>query len=297
MNYRPAENSGIWGKLWPSEKLSILSVSFFSVLIIIDYFLHQNKAIYLLPFSLLVIILQLLIPSWQGRFSSRPLTLFGRLAFSLAVYAYLYKLAGSLVHLLNYSWFDAHLLKLDRLIFGFSPNLAVVSHYQPWLTELMMFSYFFYLPLVVILAYQLFRKFGPEETEGYVLTLGLAYILCFIIFILWPAASPRFYLSNQPASGFLFWNLMKVVEAHGQYQGGSFPSAHCAAGLVMIIYAWRAGKKTFLIVFPLIILFFLSTVYGQYHYGIDVLAGIIIGFMAFLLSQFIFSHWSERGSI
>ena len=48
----------------------------------------------------------------------------------------------------------------------------------------------------------------------------------------------------------------------------------------MIYYASKAGRRTFWLVFPLILLFFFSTVYGQYHYVVDILSGIIIGRLA-----------------
>jgi membrane-associated phospholipid phosphatase len=281
----------------PSEKLTIFSIAFFSFLIIIDYFLHKNKSIYLLPLNLLIIILFLLIPYWRNKALSSSLTFFFLSVFPLTGYAYLYKLAGSLIHLLPSSWKDDHLARIDRLIFGHSPNLTLISFYSPWFTELMMFAYVFYLPLVVILAFWLYKRKGAEKLESYILSLGLAYVICFIVFILFPAASPRFFYSgNQPASGFLFWKLMKMVEAHGQYQGGSFPSAHCAAGSVMIVYAWQTGRWAFILIFPLIILFFISTIYGQYHYAVDVLAGIIVGVLSCITAERILSNPSKKVS-
>ncbi|MGQ9802068.1 MAG: phosphatase PAP2 family protein [Candidatus Saccharicenans sp.] len=212
-------------------------------------------------------------------------------ACSLAGYAYLYKLAGALVNFLSSGWQDELLARLDRIIFGFSPNLVVASYHHPWLTELMMLAYMVYLPLVVWLAYQLFRQRGQEELQYYSFSLGLAYLTCFILFILVPAASPRFYFQNlPPLSGLFFRKLMQLVEISAQYRGGSFPSAHCAAGTVMMFFAWRAGKKVFLVVAPLILLFFLSTIYGQYHYGVDVLAGILAGLLAILLFELRFKR-------
>jgi len=277
------------GRFFLSEKLVIISIFTFSCLIIIDYFLHKNNSIRLFPLSFLIILLFFMIPSGRRKFADRPVMLFILSAFPLACYAFLYKLAGSLVHFLSRSWNDETLASFDRVIFGFSPTLAITSYYHPWLTELMMFTYLAYLPLVAVLAYMLFKKKGPAQLEAYVVALGIAYVLCFIIFILFPAASPRFYFSgHSPESGYLFRKLMNLVENSGQYQGGSFPSAHCAAGTVMIIYSWRASRKTFLLVTPLILLFFISTVYGQFHYAVDVMAGIAIGVLAVLASKLIF---------
>jgi membrane-associated phospholipid phosphatase len=277
------------GRFFQSEKLVVVSIFAFSCLIIIDYFLHKNNSIHLVPLSFLIILLFFMIPSWRQKFSDRPLAVFFLSAFPLACYAYLYKLAGSLVHFLSRSWNDETLASLDRTIFGLSPNLTIARCYHPWLTELMMFTYLAYLPLVVVLAYILFREKGPGQLEAYIISLGVAYIICFIIFLLFPAASPRFYFSSYlPESGYLFRKLMNLVENSGQYRGGSFPSAHCAAGTVMIVYSWRASRKAFLLISPLIFLFFISTVYGQYHYAVDVMAGMIIGLLAILVIKLIF---------
>ncbi|MBC7350646.1 MAG: phosphatase PAP2 family protein [Candidatus Aminicenantes bacterium] len=271
-------------RLFPAEKLLIISVSFFSLLITADFFIRGGSSIYLLPLSLMVILLYLWLPQGRQKYQEQPAIFFVFSAWSLAGYAYLYKLAGALVTLLSSGWQDEFLAGLDRIIFGFSPNLAVVSYQRPWLTELMMLAYMAYLPLVVWLACQLFRQRGQEELQGYTFSLGLAYLTCFIIFILVPAASPRFYFEGlPPLSGLLLRKLMQLVEVSAQYRGGSFPSAHCAAGTVMMFFARRAGKKVFLVVTPLILLFFLSTIYGQYHYGVDVLAGVLVGLLAILV--------------
>ncbi len=151
-----------------------------------------------------------------------------------------------------------------------------------------MFAYLAYLPLVVWLAYRLFRGRGQEGLQFYTFTLGLAYVTCFVLFILVPAASPRFYFEGlAPENGLLFRPLMNLVESSAQYRGGSFPSAHCAAGTVMLYFSLKAGRRVSMVVVPLILLFFLSTVYGQYHYGVDLVAGIVIGLAAIPVSKII----------
>lgn len=287
MTSRSTKISKYTGRFFPAEKLVILSIVLLSLLILADYFAHGNN-LFLIPVSLLVILIFCFLPEGRQRFSETPFLFFVFCSFSLLGYAYLYKLVGALVNFLGNRWYDEVLVRLDRLIFGFSPNLAIVKYHQVWLTELMLFAYIVYLPLLVWLAWMIFRTKGQVELQSYLLTLGLAYVTCFLIFIIVPAASPRFYFSElKPAAGLLLRRLMNLVEVSAQYRGGSFPSAHCAAGTVMVYYAWQAQKKVFLIVAPMIVLFFVSTIYGQYHYGVDVLAGIIIGMIATLLSKFL----------
>ncbi len=268
-------------QLSESEWLVTLSLGFFSLLAVIDYFLRHSQAIYFLPLSLLLILVFLNLPGWRQKYQTRPDLAFWLSAIPLAGYAYLYKLAGSLVGLITSASYDSWLAGLDARLFGSSPNQWVVRLYRPWLTEVMMLAYVAYLPLVVILAYLLFRQKGRRQSDLYIFTLGLAYLTCFVFFIIFPAYSPRFYFKDlEPAPGYFFRWLMNQVEVWGQYRGGSFPSAHCAAGTVMIYQAYQAGRRTFWFVFPPILLFFLSTIYGQYHYVVDILAGIIIGLLA-----------------
>lgn len=284
-------------RLFPAEKLIILSVSFFSFLILVDHLVQGNREIFLVPLSLAIILPFFWLPQARRKFGGNPARLFIFSALSLPGYACLYKLAGALVHFLQRPWLDELLSRLDLAIFGFNPNQAL-SRFQPaWLTELLMFAYLAYLPLVAWLAFVLFRRRGQDCLQSYVFTLGLAYLACFLLFILVPASSPRFYFEGlAPESGFLFRRLMNLVETSAQYRGGSFPSAHCAAGTVMIYFSLRAGKRVALVVVPLIFLFFLSTVYGQYHYAVDVMAGVLIGLMAIPLSRMILhGRWPGSG--
>lgn len=275
-------------RLFPAEKLIILSVSFFSFILLVDYFLRRNREVFLVPVSLAVILIFLYLPQLRQRYAENQARLFLLSALTLPGYAYLYRLAGALVQFLCRPWQDELLARLDLAIFGFSPNLALSGFQPAWLTELMMFSYLAYLPLVVWLAYALFRSRDQAGLQSYTFTLGLAYLTCFLLFILVPASSPRFYFEGiAPEGGFLFRLLMNLVETSAQYRGGSFPSAHCAAGTVMLYFSLKAGKKVALLVIPLIILFFVSTVYGQYHYAVDVLAGIMVGLAAIPISKMI----------
>jgi len=279
------------------EQLVTLALVFFSLLAVADYFLRHSHSIYFLPLNFLIILIFLNLPGWRQKYESKPEFEFWLLAAPLAGYAYLYKLAGSLVELVTSIPYDCYLAHLDMKIFGVSPNEWVVGLYRPWLTELLMLAYVAYLPLVVILAYSLFKKNGKEQAELYIFSLGLAYLACFVLFVIFPAHSPRFYFKDiEPAPGYFFRWLMNQVEVWGQYRGGSFPSAHCAAGTVMIYYAFKAGRRTFWLVFPLILLFFFSTVYGQYHYVVDILSGIIIGWLAISATHLVVRRKAENFS-
>ncbi len=281
-------------RLFPAEKLAVAAICFFSLLIVADHLLNRNRQVYLAGLSLPAILLFSALPELRKKCRRRPGLFFVFSALSLAGYAYLYKLAGAVINFPGFGWKDEFLARLDRAIFGFNPNLALT--WRPvWLTELMMLAYMAYLPLVVWLALRIYKDRGQFELQKYIFALGLAYVTCFLLFLLVPASSPRFYFENAaPAGGLFFRRVMELVESSAQYRGGSFPSAHCAAGAVMLYFALKAGRKVSLVVVPLIILFFISTVYGQYHYGVDVIAGILTGFLAVLAVRVASARWSEE---
>ena len=72
-----------------------------------------------------------------------------------------------------------------------------------------------------------------------------------------------------------------------------FPSLHVAISFVVWLYAYRNSKKLFWILSPLILSLWLSTLYLRYHYLIDVVAGLILAPLSFLLANWLFRRWGE----
>ena len=72
-----------------------------------------------------------------------------------------------------------------------------------------------------------------------------------------------------------------------------FPSMHVAISLVVWLYAYRNSKRLFWILSPLILSLWLSTLYLRYHYLIDVLAGLILAPVSYLLANAFFRRFGE----
>ena len=72
-----------------------------------------------------------------------------------------------------------------------------------------------------------------------------------------------------------------------------FPSMHVAISFVVWLYAYRNSKKLFWILSPLILSLWLSTLYLRYHYLIDVVAGLILAPLSFLLANWLFRRWGD----
>ncbi|HVP35956.1 MAG TPA: phosphatase PAP2 family protein [Terriglobales bacterium] len=199
---------------------------------------------------------------------------------------YLYKESGRMVHIFYPGWHDNLIINFEMNLFRVLPNFWLERFFSPAVTEILMFAYFIYLPMIPFLCIYFYFKINPQALDQFLFPLILAYLICFLGFFIFPAASPRFVLEGgRELQGFIFRKIMLYIEGNGQFQGGSFPSAHCAAGTVMILLSYRFDKKVFAFVCPVILLFFLATVYGRYHYFSDVIAGILIGVASVYLSR------------
>ncbi len=74
----------------------------------------------------------------------------------------------------------------------------------------------------------------------------------------------------------------------GDSWGAAFPSSHVAAAVVAALCALRYWRPLGLLLTPFTVGLVLSVVYGQFHYAVDAVAGLIVA-CAVLASQFIYA--------
>ena len=72
-----------------------------------------------------------------------------------------------------------------------------------------------------------------------------------------------------------------------------FPSLHVGISFVVWLYAYRNSRRLFLVLSPLILSLWVSTVYLRYHYLIDCIAGLILAPLSFLLANWLFKRLGE----
>ena len=263
----------------------ILTVYLLSLTLILLIFGKGNFVFSSLVFLNLIFILGLISFSFLREKLSSGIFHFCLAILPLIASIYLYKESGRMVHIFYPGWYDNLIMNFEMNFFGVLPNFWLERFFSPVTTEILMFAYFIYLPMIPFLCIYFYFKVNPQALDQFLLPLILAYSICFLGFFIFPAASPRFVLDGgRELQGFVFRKIMLYIEGNGQFQGGSFPSAHCAAGTVMIFLSYRFDKKLFAFVCPIILLFFLATVYGRYHYFSDVIAGILIGLASVYLS-------------
>lgn len=209
-------------------------------------------------------------------------------------YAYLFGAVAGLQLILHGRFLDDLVLAFEERLFGVQPTLWMERFVTPSLTEWLMFCYVIYVPLYPLLCGVLHWKRGATAVEEYFFTLGLANVLCDVGFVLFPVASPLYWMPERyrvPLEGWVFTWFGELIRTRTHYAGGSIPSPHAAAATVMWLMAWKHHRPTFWLLSPVILSLYVSTVYGRFHYVTDAALGIATGILAAVLAPPLLRSW------
>ena len=117
-----------------------------------------------------------------------------------------------------------------------------------------------------------------------------------MIFSWLPVEGPRFAMATQlttPMRGIFFRSFTDYLESSAMLHGGAFPSAHCAAATVMLLLSYKYSKRLFYSVVVIIVTLYISTMYGRFHYPLDVVGGFIAGVFGIKLYLPVKRYWQR----
>ncbi len=213
--------------------------------------------------------------------------LFIRDWFPMLLSLYLYKLMAFLVFLFFPQWLDYVLIDFEHGLLGAHPTVWLEDLSSRWLTEIMMLGYFSYYAMLPFYTAAYYFAGQREVFARLWYNIVVAFSICFVGFIVFPVEGPRFALAElhqAPLQGYVFMFLTRIVERIGMFHGGCFPSAHSAAAWIMLWFCWRHRKDLLWFMLPLLVLMYLGTFYGRYHYPSDTVAGILVGILTLRLT-------------
>jgi len=195
-----------------------------------------------------------------------------------------------LVHLVNPGWEDAKLIAFDHWLTGVHPAIWLEQFATPARNEFMQFAYITYFTyLLVVGGFLYYRK----DWRGYwsVMTYSAAaYAVGYMVAIFFPIESPWFSMAgswHDELRGGAFTALINFIEHHGRVRGAAFPSEHVAGSFAALWGAWRHRRWLFWVMLPLVLCMCVSTVYGRYHYVVDVFGGMITGTLGFVIGSWL----------
>jgi membrane-associated phospholipid phosphatase len=240
--------------------------------------------------------LALIVLLWYTRNFSNPVIRFFKEFYPLMVMLYFYREIGLLVHS-YFDWsLDEWLLSVD-LELGRWGGLWVWNFqkfYPPTqlLNEFFSIGYSFYFFLLPMSALVLYFRAPLSRFRTFMFSLSFTYYLHYILFIFLPAESPRFFMPGlgESLKGYWVADWLQAAVEKNAFAGGSFPSSHIAASIICFMAYRYLGKWRYPVLF-LTLALFAGTIYGRYHYFIDVVAGFGVGFCCYFLAPWLEKKW------
>lgn len=161
-----------------------------------------------------------------------------------------------------------------------------------WVSEPLHAAYFSYYAIIYApLAYLLAagRRDAFRESAAAVMA---TFAICFAVFVVFPVQGPR-YLWPAPdgvPAGPMRTIVLAVLE-RGSSRGAAFPSSHMAVAVVQALMAYRWRVPGAWLIALATALLGVGAVYGGFHYGIDMIAGAVLGVAVPVAFGWRYSGW------
>ena len=212
----------------------------------------------------------------------------GAVVRGIAVIAVMFMLYTTLGHVAFAAipWVaDPWLAAADRaLLLGRSPSLVVEPIAATGWAEVLSFCYAMFIPYLYLSI--LLSRIGrpPAERDEFVTGFAVLYALSFLGYLFLPARGPIAWMAGEftvPIHGGAFHRIiLKSVEQVGGPHG-AFPSLHVGASLYATLFDLRhRNPLRALIYFPLVAMIALATLVLRYHYAVDLVAALVLAFVA-----------------
>lgn len=180
---------------------------------------------------------------------------------------------------------DARVIAWERALFGgASPAVALAARWpvRP-LSELLHLAYLSYYvviygpPLVLWCA----RGHDQRATDAFAtsaFTVLLAFVACYAVFLTFPVQGPWYTwpLPHAVPDGPVRGAVQRLLTA-GASRGTAFPSSHVAVSVAQTLALGRVAPRLAAPAAVASVLLAVGTMYGGFHYGVDVVAGVGVG--------------------
>jgi membrane-associated phospholipid phosphatase len=138
--------------------------------------------------------------------------------------------------------------------------------------------YLSYYPILYASPFGLWVIGRKDAARDTIFAVMVTFYLCYLAFLFFPVAGPRyaFDLAHNAATQVAPARWAEWLLDRGDSWGAAFPSSHVAASVVATGMALRYWRPLGLVLLPFTIGLVLAVVYGQFHYGVDALSGLVL---------------------
>ena len=175
--------------------------------------------------------------------------------------------------------FDGTVQRWELAVFGrqiaYDWIRAEPSPLLSWVLHLSYLSYYF---LVIAAPAALWHLGRRQAARQAIFAISLTFFACYLAFLLFPVAGPLYAWPLPSNAATAVWpaRVVRGLLAHGDAWGSAFPSSHVAASVVATVFAFRGWRRLgWILLVPTVGILF-AVVYGQIHYGVDALGGLVI---------------------
>lgn len=274
----------------PADLATMTVTAILSLLLMTYYFLIPHAGLYLVMNLIILLFLAVLTkspvigsPAWKR---------FLRLWHPVLIFPFLFTELREIVPAVSPFDQDYLLIHLDNWLFGMQPSVALELIALPLLTEILQIIYatFYFIPLSLGILLVRHRKFKTYDYYLFLICYGFA--LSYTGYFLVPAIGPRFTLAQMyasPLEGLLLYQpLTDLLNYLESIHRDCFPSGHTMMTLVTLHFAFFHERRYFWWMLTPCGLLVFSTVYLRYHYGSDVLAGLLWYLLALLTAPVLY---------
>jgi membrane-associated phospholipid phosphatase len=235
--------------------------------------------IWLLCAQVLLVALVLLAPRARGD-GAGPLGRFIADWYPMLLWGAFYAEVG----VLNLEVGDHHdvvIQRLEQWVFGSQLSYRWIRAMpSPALSWLLHSCYIAYYGILIASPLGLWISGRRDAARFTIFAIAATFYLCCAVFFFFPVAGPRyvFPLADNAATAVWPARAARWLLDQGDAWGSAFPSSHVAGAVVATLCALRFWRPLGLVLAPLTAGLVCGVVYGQFHYAVDALAGLVVAF-------------------
>lgn len=264
------------------DRMTIAFAALFSLAVVVRWPGDRPVSVPLLLFAAALVAMALAAPRLRRRGGVAAFVGdFYALILTVAMYTaigVLNRAAGVSHDLLVQGWEEA--------IFRGQPSLDWIrSDTWTWLSWPLHAAYLSYYVILAGAPLGLLLIGRRQEAAGAATLIMAAFYVCYSVFAWFPVAGPRyvFTLAHNAATATLPARVTQQLLNSASAWGTAFPSSHVAAALTAGLAAGRGSRPLGVVLTIAAVLLGLGTVYGQFHYAVDALAGAAVATLVWAL--------------
>jgi membrane-associated phospholipid phosphatase len=256
-----------------------------------------------------------LIRIWARFPANWPLDLL-RHYYPIPLFIAFYRETELLNQMFHAGYLDADFLRFEQWAFGLQPGLDFMRRFpERWVAEVLYAAYFSYYLMIAGLGLALLLR-DRRQFAHFISVVSLMLYVCYLIYIFLPVVGPRivypgvvdFPLPQNalPALDFappesvqstLFFRIMGWIYDHFETAGAAFPSSHVAVAVCTVYFSFLYLRRIRYVHLIAVVLVCVSTVYGRYHYVVDVAAGLVTAGVLIPLGNRLHFKFANRAGV